>query len=166
MTLDKTTSEPAEPSTETPEKSTPLFDVTGAVSPEPKSDNAEIPTPEPQVKKRGRPAGQKNKAKPVVTTEHAESIHRANAEMITGVLDLMRSAVSGGECPQQEQMRVGCVAAWENYLAECGAEIPAWAQVGIISTMYVAPAFATPKARGLVSGTWAKLKAWYVARGN
>lgn len=147
----------------------PLFDAAGAVSPsEPTKGAAPIPDA-PEKRGRGRPKGSgagKPKTKPVekLQAEAAVSIAAANASIVVGMLDLLRAGISGGECPANPDMRDAAQSAWTAYLAEQGVELPPWVQVAIVSTMYIAPAFSTPRGKGLISGAWAKLKGWYIAK--
>lgn len=150
--------------------SPPLFDPSGAVSPSDPTPSVG-PIPEPEVKRgRGRPrkdgadAKRSHKKKPTVSPEAENAVHVAHAQIVVSTLDLVRNAVSAGECPAAPELRDATVSAWAAYLEEQGMEIPAWLQVAIISTMYVAPAFATPTGKGRVSSLIAKAKAWWIAR--
>jgi hypothetical protein len=113
---------------------------------------------------RGRPkgAGAQKKTAQKKTPEQAERQGVASAHLIVGALDLMRKAISGGECPQGDITRDMTVEAWREYLEQNGWEVPAWAQVAVISTMYVAPAFHTERGHSVLRGTWARVKSAYI----
>jgi hypothetical protein len=143
-----------------------LFDAAGSVNPSDASDNASIPTPDPQPEKRGRgrPAGSgKKKSTTKMSPDEVASVSVANAHMVVSALDLMRAAVSGGECAANPVMRDATVSAWAEYLETEGIKLPPWVQVTIMSIMYTAPAFATPKGKGVISGLWAKGKAAWIS---
>jgi hypothetical protein len=145
-----------------------LLDVAGLVNPSQPTIGAVMPDapvdPEPK-RGRGRPAGAgaKKKAAP---TDAAVSVALANAEMMVGALDLLRAAVSGGECQPDVTVRGAAVASWREYLEEAGLELPSWAKVALISVVYVAPAFATPAGKSKTTTMWQKAKSWWtLARG-
>lgn len=155
-----------QPSTNTSEQSSPMFEAAGIVSPSPATEGASMPGDEnrPEKRGRGRPkdgtnAKRTHKKKPAT---EAEGI--ASAQLIVSMLDILRRGISAGECPENPPMREATVEAWREYLAENGWEVPAWVQVTVISIAYTAPAFSTPKGQGRMAGLWAKAKGWWVAR--
>lgn len=146
----------------------PLFDPAGSVTTAPPTETATMPKPEAAAEKRGRgrPKGSTKKAparKPV-SPEVQEAQGVASAELVVASLDLVRKAVSAGECPETPELRAATVQAWAMYFEENGWEVPAWVQVSVISVSYIAPAFTTETGKGRIAGMWAKVKGWWVAR--
>ncbi len=152
------------PNTDGAENASPLFEVAGVVSPSARTEGAAMPDAPPGSEKRGRggPKGGTNAKKK--TPRQAEAEGAASAQIIVSGLDLVRRAVSGGECLENPEMRGATLQAWEEYLRENGWEVPAWVQVSVISVAYVAPAFATESGKGKIGGLWAKIKGWWIAR--
>ena len=89
---------------------------------------------------------------------------RANAMIVVASLDLLAAGISGGEYRAGDDTRAATTEAWAIYLQQSGVELPAWVQVAIVSTVHVAPAFATQTGKGRISGIWAKVRAWWIAR--
>ena len=147
-----------------------LLDVAGIVTPSQPTVGAVMPDapvdPEPK-RGRGRPAGSgAGTKKKAVVTDAAVSVAVANAEMMVGALDLLRAAVSGGECQPDVAVRGAAVASWREYLEEAGLELPSWAKVALISVVYVAPAFATTSGKKKTATIWQKARSWWtLARG-
>lgn len=166
----------AKPTTSSPENaSAPLFDAAGAVSTSAPTESATMPLPSemPEKRGRGRPrkdagpgekSALKTKQSAKKTPEVKEAEGMAAASIVVAGLDMVRKAVSAGECPENPDMRTATLAAWAQYIEENGFEIPTWLQVAIISSVYVAPAFTTESGKGKVSGAWAKIKGWYITR--
>lgn len=148
-----------------PENASPaLFDALGAVSPTLPTEGSIMPEGEPVPEKRGRgrPKGTgSKKINKAATESEMVALSVANAEMVVSALDLMRAAVSGGECAANPAVRGAAVAAWADYLEEQGLALPSWVQVSIISVVYIAPAFTTNSGKEKVSGMWGKIKAAY-----
>lgn len=140
-----------------------LFDVTGSISPTDATEGAVMPEGDAPAEKRGRgrPKGTGKKPASKATESELVALSVANAEMVVGALDLLRAAVSGGECAANPTIRTAAVSAWAAYLEEQGLSLPPWVQVSIISIMYVAPAFATNSGKEKVSTVWGKIKAAY-----
>lgn len=145
------------------------FDASNIIETAPPTESAVMPEPVPAPEKRGRgrPKGSTkggasaSRKKPKAEQDIAQGI--ASAHLIVGALDVVRNAVSAGECPPAPEMRDATVQAWAEYLESNGWEVPPWVQVSVISVSYVAPAFTTDTGKGRVSGMWAKLKGWWVA---
>lgn len=153
-----------QPSTSAPKSASPaLFDAIGSVAPAEPTANASMPEAPPVVEKRGRgrPKGAQKKTAQK-TPEQAERQGVVSAHLIVGALDLLRKTISGGECPQGDITRDMTVEAWREYLEQNGWEVPAWVQVAVISTMYVAPAFHTERGHGVLRGAWTSVKSAYV----
>lgn len=145
----------------------PLFDAAGSVNTAPPTESATMPKPEATEKRgRGRPKGSTKKAAAVKSVSPAvkEAQGVASAEIVVSSLDVLRKAVSAGECPEAPELRAATVQAWAEYFELNGWEVPPWVQVSVISIAYVSPAFTTETGKGRVSGLWAKAKGWWVAR--
>lgn len=146
-----------------------LFDAAGCVSPSQRTEGAVMPDEDsrPEKRGRGRPRKEGDVKRSHIkkkTPTQTEAQGTASAQLIVGALDLLRAGISGGECAPNVEMRGMTVDAWREYLAQNNWEVPAWVQVCVISSMYVAPAFSTPQARGRLSGAFAKIKGWWIAR--
>ena len=153
-------------STNTPDQSSPMFEAAGIVSPSPATEGAAMPGDDsrPEKRGRGRPKGGTNTKRSHKKKPATEAEGEASAQLIVGMLDILKRGISAGECPDNPEMRVATVGAWREYLAENGWEVPAWVQVTVISIAYTAPAFSTPKGQSRMSGAWAKVKGWWIAR--
>lgn len=153
---------------ETTDAPPPIFEPEGCVMPSQPTEGATMPQADENVKRgRGRPRKTGTTAKPSgkkKTPQQTEAQGMASAHIIVSGLDLVRRAVSGGECQENPELRAATLQAWEEYLRENGWEVPAWVQVSVISIAYTAPAFATDSGKGKLSGLWAKAKGWWVAR--
>lgn len=156
------------PITETPEAAS-IFDTADIVTPSPRTEGAVMPGEESRPEKRGRGRPRKDgadtrRSHKKKSPAQAESEGMASAQLIVGALDLVRRGIGGAECPENVELRAMTVEAWREYLAQNNWEVPAWVQVAVISSMYVAPAFSTPAGSGKISGMWARAKGWWIAR--
>lgn len=91
---------------------------------------------------------------------------KSGARVISTALDMVCNILSAGEYQHIRDATVDAafVEATEEYLMTTNGTVPPWALVLVLGAAKVLPATSTPTARGRLSGLWAKLRGWWVAR--
>lgn len=98
---------------------------------------------------------------------------QSGAALIMQSLDFVREVISGGEvdkglstdeAAKRVIVRDSTQEAWGNYLDDCGAKLPPWAVVLVLSGVYVAPALRTPTAREKLGFAWLRIREWVKAK--
>ena len=121
--------------------------------------------PEPEQKRRGRPPGSKSGSTRSHKANPSKARNRANAETVVSTLDMMKKAVSNGECPPAEtEARKQVLEIWARYFEETGLEPPLWVSLVFASGAYVAPAFTTEPAKSKLGSLVDKFGAWRLNR--
>ena len=146
-TLDNNFSENAAPPPlpEGAESSSPAVRGRPSLSAEERASRKKQRDAEYRAKKTGKPApaAQAVKQAPAANTPPtAEAV--ATAEMVVASLDMILQTASGGEFEPVAAARTGMVSAWSKYLHQTGKELPAWAEVTIMSAVYMLPIMRSP----------------------
>lgn len=139
---------------------------------------------EKKAKAEARAAAEKSGARTAKTTQAAPTEQAARqlspdalsgAALIMQSLDFVRTVISNGEvdkdltndeAQQRAIIRQNTSTAWATYLDDCGAKLPPWAVVTVLSAVYVAPALRTPTAREKLGFAWLKVKEWVKKKWN
>ena len=117
-------------------------------------------TPETRGVKAGEKRGPYKKKPKAVARADDLAIATASAETVVSILDITRNIIGGNELQPSPEVREGCIKAWAVYLQTKNMQLPPWVEVVLLTSVYVAPAFASERSRGFFSRTWAKLKLW------
>lgn len=106
-------------------------------------------------------SGGKTRKKKIVAGSPPSVESAATAEMVVGSLDMVLSVVSNGEFAAVDKVRKAYVSAWSKYIHVTGKELPAWAEVSIMSAVYIAPAFRSPTAVERVKYAFFRIKNFF-----
>lgn len=111
-----------------------------------------------RAKKTGKPAPAAQVLPAANTPPTAEAV--ATAEMVVATLDMVLQTASGGEFEPIAAARAGMVTAWSKYLHQTGKELPVWAEVSIMTAVYVLPIMRSPTLKERCIYAYARAKAF------